>query len=136
MKRAVLLSVLAFCAAACASDTTAPPANVLTGTWGGAGILLTADRSSVHATFDCDAADFPAPLRLDANGEFVLPGTSSHIGASVQIGARGVASGDTITVEVIRWYAGGSGSQQFTAVRGKPGIFTALCAAVGDAVGS
>ena len=132
MKCAVVLLALACLAAGCASDTTAPPANVLTGTWGGAGIQLTADRASVHATFDCDAADFPAPLALSSNGEFVLPGTASHISASVKIGARGVVSGDTVTVQVIRWYPGGSLSQEFTAVRGKPGIFVALCALSGN----
>ena len=130
MKRAVplLLALLA----ACSSDATAPSANVLTGTWGGPGLQLTGDRSSVHATFECDAADFPAPLRLDSNGEFVLPGTTSKVSASVHIGARGVASGDTIRIEVIRWYPGGSWSQQLTAVRNKPAILTALCALSGS----
>ena len=130
MRRAVLL-YLVFLAAAC-SETTAAPANVLVGRWGGAGILLTADRSTVHAVFDCDAADFSAPLRLSPSGEFVLPGTASRGRASVQIGAHGDVSGDTITIEVIRWYPGGSSSQEYTAVRDKPGILTALCAASGN----
>jgi hypothetical protein len=128
MKRAVLLSVLGFLAAACGSDTTAPSVNVLTGTWGGAGVSLTADRSTVHAVFECDAADFSAPLRLNQSGEFVLPGTASRVSGSVQIGARGVVSGDTVTIEVIRWYPGGSSSREFTAVRDQPAILTALCA--------
>ena len=136
MNRVVLLSVVALFGAACRSETTAPPANVLIGTWGGAGLLLTTDRSSVHAVFDCDAADFPGPLSLNSTGEFVLPGTASHISPSVQIGARGVASGDTVTIEVIRWYPGGSTSQQFTVVRGKPAILTALCASAGALVSS
>src|SRR6476660_1051790 len=110
MKRAVLLCPV-FLAAACTSDTTAPSANVLIGTWGGAGLLVTAQRSTVHAAFDCDDAEFPAPLRLDSSGEFVLPGTARRHSASVQIGAYGTASGDTITIEVIRWYPGGNTSR-------------------------
>jgi hypothetical protein len=131
MKRAVLLFPVFF-GAACTSDTTAPRANVLVGTWGGAGLLLTAQRSTVHAVFDCDDAEFPAPLSLNSNGEFVLPGTTSRSSASVKIGAHGVASGDTITIEVIRWYAAGSGSQQFTVVRNEPALLTALCAISGN----
>src|SRR6185312_9701185 len=96
MKRAVLLWV-AFFGGACTSDTTAP-ANALVGTWGGAGLLLTASPSSVQAEFDCDAAEFPGALSPNADGEFVLPGTRSRISASVQIGAQGVASNDTITI--------------------------------------
>jgi len=132
MKRAVLL-LLMFFGVACSSDTTAPPANVLVGTWGGAGLLLTTNRSSVHAQFDCDAAEFPGPLSPNLNGEFVLPGTRSRINASVQIGAQGATSNDTITIEVIRWYPGGNNSQQFTVVRDEPALFTALCALSGDA---
>jgi hypothetical protein len=82
----------------------------------------------VHAAFDCDDAEFPGALSPNADGEFVLPGTRSRISASVQIGAQGVASNDTIRIEVIRWYPGGSNSQQFTVVRNKPAIMTALCA--------
>jgi len=125
MKRAVLLW-LAFLGAACSSDSTAP-ANVLVGTWGGTGLLLTANRSSVRAQFDCDVAEFPGPLSPNSSGQFVLPGTRSPLNASVQIGAQGIASSDTITIEVIRWYPGGNNSQQFTVVRGKPAIMTAFC---------
>lgn len=131
MRRVALLTLLF--AAGCTSNTTAPAANVLVGTWGGAGLLLTADRSSVHADFDCDAADFHAPLSLNSRGEFVLPGTASRVSASVQMGAHGAASGDTITIEVIRWYSGGSTSQQFTVVRDRPAVLTALCATVQNA---
>ena len=127
MKRAVPL-FLVFFAAGCSSDTTAPAGNVLVGTWGGAGLLLAAGRSSVHATFECDQADFPAPLSLNSSGEFVLPGTTSRVSASVQIGAHGAASGDTITIEVIRWYPGGKSVQQFTVIRDKPALLTTLCA--------
>ena len=133
MKRAILL-LLIFSGVACTSDTTAPPANVLVGTWGGAGLLLTGNRSSVHAEFDCDNAEFPGPLSPNADGEFVLPGTTSHINASVHIGAQGVTSSDTITIEVIRWYPGGNNSQQFTVIRDKPAIMTAFCAVSGNAV--
>ena len=132
MKRPVLLFLTLF-AAACTSDTTAPPANELIGTWGGAGLLLIAERSSVHAVFDCDDAEFPAPLTLNSNGEFVLPGTASRSRASVQIGAHGVASGDTISIEVIRWYPGGKTSQQFTVLRDAPALRTAFCAVSGNA---
>jgi len=132
MKRAVLLLLVAF-GAGCGSDTTAPPANILFGTWGGAGLQLTAGRSSVRATFECDEAEFPAPLSLNSSGEFVLPGTTSHISASVQIGAHGTASGDTITIEVIRWYPGGQSAQQFTVIRDKPAVLTTLCAVSGKA---
>jgi hypothetical protein len=132
MKRAVLL-FLVFCGAACTADTTAPPASVLVGTWGGAGLLITAQRLSVHAVFNCDDAEFPAPLTLNSNGEFVLPGTASRSSASVQIGAHGAASGDTITIEVIRWYPGGKTAQQFTVVRDRPALLTALCAISGSA---
>jgi hypothetical protein len=101
--------------------------------WGGAGLLLGANRSSVHAAFDCDAAEFPGALSANADGEFVLPGTRSRISASVQIGAQGMASKDTIRIDVIRWYPGGNNSQQFTVVRDKPAIMTALCALSGNA---
>lgn len=131
MRRAVLLW-LAFVGVACTSDTTAP-AKVLVGSWGGAGLLLVANRSSVHAAFDCDAAEFPGALSPNADGEFVLPGTKSRISAAVQIGAQGVASKDTIRIDVIRWYPGGNNSQQFTVVRDKPAIMTALCALSGNA---
>lgn len=130
MKRATLL-VLAFFGVGCASDTTAP-ADVLVGTWGGPGLLLTANRSSVHAEFDCDEVDFPAPLTPNSDGEFVLPGTTSHVIASVHFGAQGVASSDTITLDVIRWYPGGNNSQQFTVIRDKPALFTLLCAVAGN----
>ena len=82
----------------------------------------------MHAQFDCDDAEFPGPLSPNLNREFVLPGTRSRINASVQIGAQGTTSNDTITIEVIRWYPGGNNSQQFTVVRDKPAIRTALCA--------
>jgi hypothetical protein len=131
MKRTVLL-FLVFFGAACTSDTTAPPANVLVGTWGGAGLLLTAQRSTVRAVFDCDDAEFAAPLSLNPNGEFVLPGTASRSSVSLKIGAHGVVYGDTITIDVIRWYPSGSGSQQFTVVRNKPALLTALCAISGN----
>ena len=134
MKRATLLFMMFF-GAACTSDTTAPPANELIGTWGGAGLLLTAERLSVHAVFDCDDAEFPAPLSLNSNGEFVLPGTARRISASVHIGAHGVASGDTISIEVIRWYPGGKTSRQFTVVRDRPALRTAFCAVSGNATG-
>lgn len=127
MKRAVLVFLMLF-GAACASDTTAPAADVLVGKWGGAGLLLTADRSRVQAAFNCDAAEFQAPLRPNSNGEFVLPGTTILSNTSVQIGAQGVASGDTITIEVIRWYPGGNTSQEFTVVRDRPAVHTAFCA--------
>jgi hypothetical protein len=127
MNRAILVW-LAFFGVACTSDTTAPPANALVGTWGGPGLLLTANHSSVHAQFDCDDAEFPGPLSPNLDREFVLPGTRSRINASVQIGAQGATSNDTITIEVIRWYPGGNNSQQFTVVRDKPAIMTALCA--------
>ena len=126
MKRAVLLSLALF-GVACTPDSTAP-SNVLVGTWGGAGLQLIASRSSVQAKFDCDAAEFPGPLSPNPDGEFVLPGTRSRVSASVQIGAQGVTSNDTITIEVIRWYPGGNNSQQFTVVRDKPALLTALCA--------
>ena len=134
MKRAMLL-LLALSAAACTSDTTAPVSNVLVGTWGGAGLLLSAQRSSVRAEFGCDEAEFPAPIRLNTNGEFVLPGTVSHVSASVQIGAQGAASGDTITIEVIRWYPGGTASEQFTVIRDKPAVMP-LCALSNKAAGA
>ncbi|HEY2851223.1 MAG TPA: hypothetical protein VGJ18_00155 [Gemmatimonadaceae bacterium] len=127
MKRTILVW-LAFFGVACTSDTTGPSANVLIGTWGGAGLQLTANRSSVKAEFDCDAAEFLGPLSPNLDGEFVLPATRSHINASVQIGAQGATSNDTIAIEVIRWYPGGNNSQQFTVVRDKPAIMTALCA--------
>jgi len=131
MKRAILVW-LAFFGVACTSDTTAPAANALVGTWGGAGLLLTANRSSVRAQFDGDAAEFPGPLSPNLDGEFVLPGTRSRINASVQIGAQGATSNDTITIDVFRWYPGGNNSQQFTVVRDKPALFTALCALSGN----
>ena len=127
MKRAILMW-LAFLGVACTSDTTAPPTNALVGTWGGAGLLLTANHSSVHAQFDCDDAEFPGPLSLNAAREFVLPGTTSRVNSSVQIGAQGTSANDTITIDVIRWYPGGNNSQQFTVVRDKPAIMTAFCA--------
>lgn len=129
MKRAVPVW-LVFFAVACTSDT-APQANVLIGTWGGAGLSLTANRSSVQAEFDCDDAEFPGPLIPNLDGEFVLPGTRSRANAAVQISAQGVASSDTIRINVIRWYPSGNNSQQFTLVRDKPALLTALCALSG-----
>jgi hypothetical protein len=115
-------------AAACASDATAPRQNALVGEWGGTGLRLTTDGSSVHAELQCDAADFRAPLVPNESGEFVLPGTVSRAKADVQIGARGVLSGAVITVEVIRWFPGGSNVQQFTVVRDKPADLSGVCA--------
>ena len=115
-------------AVGCTSDTTAPPANLLIGTWGGPGLQLTADRTSVHASFQCGGADFRAPLAPNSNGAFALPGTVSRNSPSVQIGAHGVVSGTSITIEVIRWYPGGSNSQQFTVTRDTPADLTGLCA--------
>jgi hypothetical protein len=132
MKRTMLVW-LAFFGVACTSNTTGPSPNVLIGTWGGAGLQLTASRSSVKAEFDCDAAEFPGPLSPNSDGEFVLPGTRSRIISSVQIGAQGVSTNDTITIEVIRWYPGGNNSQQFTVVRDKPALFTSLCSLSGNA---
>lgn len=120
--------ILAFFAIACGSDATAPRGNVLVGSWGGPGLALTADRTSVHATFECDAAVFHGPLLPNQNGEFVLPGTVSTIGPQFQLGAHGVVSGVTLTIEVIRWYAGGSNVQQFTLTRDKPADLSKLCA--------
>ena len=58
MNRAILMWV-AFLGVACTSDATAPRANALVGTWGGAGLLLSSNHSIVHAQFDCDDAEFP-----------------------------------------------------------------------------
>ena len=127
MNRAILMS-LACLGVACTSDATAPRADVLVGTWGGAGLLLTANHSSVHAQFDCDDAEFPGPLSLNVDGKFALPGTRSRTNSSVQIGAQGAVANETIRIEVIRWYPGGNNSQQFTVVRDKPAIRTAFCA--------
>jgi hypothetical protein len=81
----------------------------------------------VHAQFQCDAADFYAPLVPGQSGEFVLPGTVSMRNAQVQLGARGVSSGATITLEVIRWFPGGSNVQQFVVTRDRPADLSGAC---------
>jgi hypothetical protein len=121
------LFLLLSLASACGSSGTAPPENLVIGQWGGPGLGLTADRNSVHAQFQCDAADFHAPLVPGQNGEFVLPGTVSMRSAQVQLGARGVSSGATITLEVIRWFPGGSNVQQFVVTRDRPADLSGAC---------
>jgi hypothetical protein len=81
----------------------------------------------VHAQFQCYAADFHAPLIPGQNGEFVLPGTVSSGSAQVQLGARGVSSGATITLEVIRWFPSGSNVQQFVVTRDRPADLSGAC---------
>ena len=123
----VLPVLLVLCISACSSDSTAP-ANTLVGRWGGSGLELTADHNVVRAQFQCDAAVFSAPLTPSGTGEFVLPGTVSVANSSVQLGARGVVSGATITLEVIRWFPTGKNVQQFVVMRDKPADLSGFCA--------
>ena len=123
----VLPVLLVLCMSACSLDSTAP-VNTLIGRWGGPGLELTADHNLVRAQFQCDAAVFHAPLNPSGTGEFALPGTVSTTNGSVQVGARGLVSGATITLEVIRWFPGGKNVQQFVVMRDKPADLSGICA--------
>lgn len=76
------------------------------GTWGGddAGVLVDAERAHVH--FGCTYGDFPAPIELDADGRFTVPGDyllhayPVAIGPSMPAQLAGVVHGIDLTVTI------------------------------------
>jgi hypothetical protein len=108
------LAVLAAWLIGAAPTPTPPagsPARVASGRWGGAGIAIEVTASGAKIEFDCASGTIDAPLVLDAEGRFDLPGTflrqrpgptrmgdEDREGESVRYSGR--LEGDTLTLEL------------------------------------
>ena len=64
-----------FAALLMATPTPSPASRVPPGAWGGTGIALEVTASGARIELDCAHGTIEAPLALDAEGGFDLPGT-------------------------------------------------------------
>lgn len=76
------------------------------GTWGGDDAAATVTEELVHVHFGCTNGDFPAPVELDADGRFSVPGEYLVRAYPVAIGPpmpaelAGVVRGRDLTMTV------------------------------------
>lgn len=95
---------------ACASDrvTGASPARVPTGAWGGPNVQLSVHDQGATIEFDCAHGTLDAPLELDRQGRFDVPGRFTREGgperegdASQPVRYSGKTDGRELTLEVV-----------------------------------
>jgi hypothetical protein len=56
------------------SPIDSPPGELAAGTWGGENVGLIVNDTVAHVHVGCTYGDFPAPVRLDADGRFSVSG--------------------------------------------------------------
>jgi hypothetical protein len=93
------------------TPSPASPSRVAPGRWGGMGIAIEVTAAGAKIEFDCAHGTLDAPLSLDAEGRFDLPGTfarerpgptrvdgEGEAGEPVRYSGR--LEGDTLTLQV------------------------------------
>lgn len=106
MKRIAIL-VAAFLSLSCDDDDpTSPEGPLLAGTWGGENVALVVEDEASHLHIGCTNGDFPAPIAVDADGRFSVPGSyvlrayPIQIGPSLPAQFAGVVDGNRLTLTV------------------------------------
>jgi hypothetical protein len=112
-------------------SVTPEPARVAAGRWGGTGISVDVSASGARIELDCAHGTIDAPLVLDADGNFDLPGSiarerpgpvrEGEPDRSQPVRYEGRVEGDTLTLWVIRPNAPRP-EKPLSAVRGKSPI--------------
>ena len=97
--------VLAF--PGCGTDELVmPDDNLRVGTWGGEDAAVQVEPANVHVHVGCTKGDFPAPVDLDAQGRFSVPGTyvlrafPIEIGPALPAQFAGVVQGTRLTMTI------------------------------------
>ncbi len=93
---------------ALACVTGASPARVPNGSWGGPHVRLAVQDQGASIEFDCAHGTLDAPLELDAQGRFDVPGHFIREGGPEREGDTGVAvrysgrtDGKELTLEIV-----------------------------------
>lgn len=85
--RAVLLWIVFVSVASCSDDDPiSPEGNLLVGTWGGENVAVMVEDTTVHVHIGCTNGDFPAPVTVDAEGRFSIPGSYVLRAYPIQVG--------------------------------------------------
>jgi hypothetical protein len=124
-RHGVLVAACVLLLAAACDNTPTTPEGTVVGSFGGEGILLTAERTRVALFLRCNTVLTDKPLVPDRDGRFTLAATWQKFTPAV---LRGNLSGPAINVEVIVVTSDTIFRQQYTAVRDQPGDIFAICA--------
>lgn len=110
MLRAGLVAALALGAATCGGSQGGligpSPDELVAGTWGGENAGVVVDNANAHVHIACTKGDFAAPIALDGEGRFSVPGNYVLRAYPVQIGPSlpaqfaGVVEGNRLTLTV------------------------------------
>jgi hypothetical protein len=80
--------------------------NLSVGTWGGEDAAVQVEPATVHVHVGCTKGDFPAPVELDAQGRFSVPGAyvlrafPIEIGPALPAQFAGVVQGTRLTMTI------------------------------------
>jgi hypothetical protein len=106
--RSALVATMLLFGANCTEDDapTSPEGDLLPGTWGGENVALIVEEDVAHVHFGCTNGDFSAPIHVDAEGRFSVPGSYMlraypiPIGPTVPAQMAGQVRGRRVTFSV------------------------------------
>lgn len=75
MKRALILAACLATTTCSDDDPTSPDGPLQLGTWGGNNVAVLVEDFGAHVHVACTNGDFPAPITVDADGRFSVPGS-------------------------------------------------------------
>jgi hypothetical protein len=105
MRRTIFALFVALALADCAA-LTPDSSPILSGSWGGPGMLLTGSDAVATARIQCLTAIIPGPIRLDPNSHFSVTGSVRDlVGLVSRISGR--LRGDTLEVQFELQYPNG-----------------------------
>jgi hypothetical protein len=106
---------------------TEPDGPVLNGSWGGAGLAVSASDAGARVDDGCAVARFDEPLQLNGRGEADAAGTLRSVSWQQCIHLRASVSGERLQVHLTRFYEdGGSFALDYTLTAGSAPNFTGI----------
>jgi hypothetical protein len=107
MRNVTLLALAVLLSASCSDDDpTSPEGNLPEGTWGGENVALLVEDTTAHVHIGCTNGYFSAPIAVDADGRFSVPGSyvlrayPIQVGPSLPAQFAGVVRGKRLTFSV------------------------------------
>ena len=87
IRSAIVVASLIATGASCPdNDPVSPEGDLLPGTWGGENVAVMVEDTTAHVHVGCTNGDFPAPIAVDAEGRFSVPGSYVLRAYPIQVG--------------------------------------------------